>query len=68
LKYDLTTGNLNSVAIVDQSQDISYRKAGEWESSGIIKVFDKFGKGLLAVGYSSSYSWRRRSIVINEYS
>jgi hypothetical protein len=45
LKYDLTTGNLNSVAIVDQSQDISYRKAGEWESSGIIKVFDKFGKG-----------------------
>lgn len=36
LKYDLTIGNLNSVSIVDQSQDVSYPKAGEWESSRII--------------------------------
>jgi hypothetical protein len=45
LKYDLTTHNLNPVAIVDQAQDVLYPKAGEWESSGIIEVFDKFGKG-----------------------
>ena len=36
LKYDLTMGNLNSVSIVDQSQYVSYPKAGEWESSRII--------------------------------
>ena len=36
LKYDLTIDNLNSVSIVDQSQDVSYPKAGEWESSRII--------------------------------
>jgi Bacterial protein of unknown function (DUF839) len=45
LKYDLTSHNLNPVAIVDQSQDIYHTKAGEWESSGIIEVFDIFGKG-----------------------
>lgn len=33
LKYDLITHNLNPVTIVDQSQDVSYPKAGEWESS-----------------------------------
>lgn len=36
LKYDLTIDNLNSVSIVDQSQDVSYPKTGEWESSRII--------------------------------
>lgn len=45
LKYDLTSHNLKPVAIVDQSQDVSHPKAGEWESSGIIEVFDIFGKG-----------------------
>ena len=45
LKYDLTSHNLNPVAIVDQSQDVSHTRAGEWESSGIIEVFDIFGKG-----------------------
>ena len=45
LKYDLTNHNLNPVAIVDQSQDVSHPKAGEWESSGIIEVFDIFGNG-----------------------
>ena len=45
LKYNFTNHNLNPVAIVDQSQDISYPKAGEWESSGIIEVFDIFRKG-----------------------
>ena len=45
LKYDLTSHNLNAVAIVDQSQDVSNTRAGEWESSGIIEVFDIFGKG-----------------------
>ena len=45
LKYDFTSHNLNPVAIVDQSQDISHPKAGEWESSGIIEVFNIFGKG-----------------------
>ena len=45
LKYDLTSHNLNPVAIVDQSQDVSNTRAGEWESSGIIEVFDIFGKG-----------------------
>jgi Bacterial protein of unknown function (DUF839) len=45
LKYDFTSHNLTPVAIVDQSQDISHPKAGEWESSGIIEVFDIFGKG-----------------------
>jgi secreted PhoX family phosphatase len=45
LKYDLTSHNLNPIAIVDQSQDIYHTKAGEWESSGIIEVFDIFGKG-----------------------
>lgn len=45
LKYDLTSHNLDPVAIVDQSSDVSHPKAGEWESSGIIEVFDIFGKG-----------------------
>jgi hypothetical protein len=45
LKYDLNSHNLNPVAIVDQSQDVSHPKAGEWESSGIIEVFDIFGNG-----------------------
>jgi hypothetical protein len=45
LKYDLTSHKLNPVAIVDQSQDVSHTRAGEWESSGIIEVFDIFGKG-----------------------
>jgi hypothetical protein len=45
LKYDLTSHNLNPVAIVDQSQDVSNTRAGEWESSGIIEVFNIFGKG-----------------------
>jgi hypothetical protein len=36
---------INPIAIVDQAQDVSYPIAGEWESSGIIEVFDKFGKG-----------------------
>ena len=45
LKYDLTSHNLNPVSIVDQSQDVSNTRAGEWESSGIIEVFDIFGKG-----------------------
>jgi len=45
LKYDLNSHNLNPVAIVDQSQDVSHSKAGEWESSGIIEVFDIFGNG-----------------------
>ena len=45
LKYDITSHNLNPVAIVDQSQDVSNTRAGEWESSGIIEVFDIFGKG-----------------------
>jgi hypothetical protein len=45
LKYDLTSHNLNPVAIVDQSQDVSHTRDGEWESSGIIEVFDIFGKG-----------------------
>ena len=45
LKYDLTSHNLNPVAIVDQSQDVSHTRVGEWESSGIIEVFDIFGKG-----------------------
>ncbi len=45
LKYDLTSHNLNPVAIVDQSQDVSHTRAGEWESSGIIEVFDIFGNG-----------------------
>ena len=45
LKYDLTNHNLNPVAMVDQSQDVSHPKAGEWESSGIIEVFDIFGNG-----------------------
>jgi Bacterial protein of unknown function (DUF839) len=44
LKYDLTSHNLNPVAIVDQSQDVFNTKAGEWESSGIIEVFDILGK------------------------
>ena len=43
LKYDLNSHNLNPVAIVDQSQDVSHPKAGEWESDGIIEVFDIFG-------------------------
>jgi secreted PhoX family phosphatase len=45
LKYDLTSHNLNPVAIVDQSQNVYHTRAGEWESSGIIEVFDIFGKG-----------------------
>jgi hypothetical protein len=45
LKYDLSSHNLQPVAIVDQSQDVSHPKAGEWESSGIIEVFDIFGNG-----------------------
>ena len=45
LKYDINSHNLNPVAIVDQSQDVSNTRAGEWESSGIIEVFDIFGKG-----------------------
>ncbi|MGI0052237.1 MAG: hypothetical protein ACRD8K_10915 [Nitrososphaeraceae archaeon] len=45
LKYDLTRNNLNPVAIVDQSQDVYNTRAGEWESSGIIEVFDISGKG-----------------------
>jgi len=31
--------------LINQSQDVSYPKPGEWESSVIIEVFDKFGKG-----------------------
>ena len=45
LRFDLGTHQLEPVAILDQSYDLSKPKAGEWESSGIIDVSSIFGEG-----------------------
>jgi hypothetical protein len=44
-RYDLATGSLQIVALVDQSSDPTGQRLGAWESSGIIDASHVFGPG-----------------------
>jgi hypothetical protein len=44
-RYDLTTGSMQIVALVDQSSDPTGQRLGAWESSGIVDASHVFGPG-----------------------
>jgi hypothetical protein len=63
-RYDLVTGELSVVAVVDQSADPA-ALMGDWESSGIVDASAMFGRGAFLVAVQAHTLYLETNIIPN---